>query len=141
MRGQVLLVALLSAAPGHPVLPSAPRVSTTSRALGSSPSRLAPSPYAPALAPAPFSEPDGAPRAAALVPGARQPATRGRAALLAPSPYQLELVPNPYVDPSPEPVALTVAPSIAVAVGINPRVLAPSPYEPRLPDALAPSPY
>jgi hypothetical protein len=144
MRGRVLLVALLSAAPGHP-LPSSPPRAMPSRPLESSStslaaSGLAPSPYVAELAPSPFSNPASPPQSAAR--SARPGGAPGHVALLAPSPYELELVPNPYAGLSPARATLTdVSAAVVVGVNLKPRVLAPSPYEHQLASALAPSPY
>jgi len=137
MRAQVLLVALLSAAPGHSLLPSPP--SGSPPAPPSPMPGLAPSPYVPELAPDPFGGADITSRAAPHAPIARR---RAASAPLAPSPYVLDLVPNPYTGSSPSRSMLAVATAPAVlAVSLTPRVLAPSPYEPLSPNELAPSPY
>lgn len=136
LRGQILLVALLSAAPGHPALPPQP-------VQPSAQPELAPSPYLPELAPDPFVRLEMRPAAARRRPhGPRQRPESQRAGLLAPSPYDLDLVPNPYPGSSPARSVLTAATaSLAVGGNLEPRVLAPSPYEPQLPSDLAPSPY
>lgn len=143
MRGQILLVALLSAAPGESALPSSeralPRVPPAPSLTGAlAPARLAPSSYAPEVAPSPVAEPDGASPAATPALGARQRRAAGHVARLAPSPYAIELMLDPYVRLAP---AVARTHGSGVAASFKPRVLAPSPYEPQLASILAPSPY
>jgi len=134
MRGQILLVALLSAATGHSALPPPPP------GAPSPPPVLAPSPYVPALAPDPFASPATSPRPEALTASARQRPRARALALLAPSPYDLDLAPNPYAGLSRSGLTAATAP-VTVGESAQPPVLAPSPYEPQHPSDLAPYPY
>src|SRR5687768_12318665 len=95
MRGQVLWVALLSAAPGDPVLPTAQPV------VALAVPGLAPSPYLPELAPDPFTTPEMALRAEPLpLRRARPRPAPPHVALLAPSPYDRDLMSDPYAGSS-----------------------------------------
>jgi hypothetical protein len=136
MRGRILLVALLSVAPGHSALPPGPP---------RAPPPLAPSPYAPALASDPFASAatrDNPRPASESLAAARHRAAPRHAAALAPSPYELRLAADPYAGfLTSRPAPALAATRLAVREDVSRAVLAPSPYEPRLPSELAPSPY
>ena len=140
MRGRVLLIALSSAASGHPVLPSA---GLDAAVANSVPLVLAPSPYARQLAPDPLASPASPGRALPAAGPRQRTGPRNRAAAtLAPSPYDLDLARAAYETPGGWQRAVAGS-SVRLAAGpaVKPRALAPSPYEHPSPGELAPVPY
>jgi hypothetical protein len=140
MRGRVLLIALSSAASGHPALPPA---GLAAAPANPAPLVLAPSPYELALAPDPFASPT-TPGPALPVAGARQRTAprSAMAAALAPSPYDLDLARDAYQDPDGWQRAVAGSSArLAVGPALKPRALAPSPYERPSSGELAPVPY